>query len=658
MPRQLRLISLESVRAQDGDAAVSVQPSWGSGPVTTTLVPQTDENLRLRVILDGRLVDTIKVGDFTAGTRYEFRNNGSLVYGPFVDSAEIALREEDDAFVEGIIDDDPDDTIGPFSLPLQVPGDSDSVVHEFRIANDLAHGYDAANANYLLRYQVLRVVPQFDSRFLTAEGLTGDTGAAPVGSTTGNWRLDKGNTRWICAIDGGGMRGIIALRALEQLEAYYETRCSTMFDMFAGTSTGGIIAAALAAGVPVKALIALYRREDIRRTIFEPNVAGQKEALNLFRFPEGFKALGVRVRNVEELMDLFQIGQDALQAARDAVSEKLITPRFRKENWRSILSAIFSRQAGSNREFLTLADCRAPADPENGYSGGPKDIFLTAYDMVRGETTYFTAFHERNGIGTLPPPLGPTEKVFGTYRDVRLVDAVEASSSAPTYFAPVDRFVDGGVGAYNSPAFAAAVEALFYSRPQGPSSGLANSVKPPLYEPFVPGTSGVPAKGTVVWSFGTGSKTEQAESASTDIAGRFSARNRSDTVAYWGEKVINSLLLDSAKQQDFLCRKVLADKVRYYRFDVIINESTLKTPLDLEPSLNGTYAELVGRVKLAAIEPEDFAVVDEIGRSFAAILRAGRFHFDSGGMTVGSEQLGEQASLYAENVRARLLTRL
>ncbi|MCA1554589.1 MAG: patatin-like phospholipase family protein, partial [Chloroflexi bacterium] len=76
----------------------------------------------------------------------------------------------------------------------------------------------------------------------------------------------KNGKRTILACDGGGILGIITLHCLKALEECHRSSIFEMFDMFAGTSTGAIIAAGLAAGVPVSELINLYT--DKRQEIF------------------------------------------------------------------------------------------------------------------------------------------------------------------------------------------------------------------------------------------------------------------------------------------------------------------------------------------------------------------------------------------------------
>ena len=51
----------------------------------------------------------------------------------------------------------------------------------------------------------------------------------------------------ILAIDGGGIRGLIPAVVLEHIEARAKRPISDLFHLIAGTSTGGILAAALSA---------------------------------------------------------------------------------------------------------------------------------------------------------------------------------------------------------------------------------------------------------------------------------------------------------------------------------------------------------------------------------------------------------------------------
>jgi predicted acylesterase/phospholipase RssA len=65
-------------------------------------------------------------------------------------------------------------------------------------------------------------------------------------------------TRRILAIDGGGVRGVIPAVALAALEAQVGGRARDHFDFVAGTSTGALIAAAVAVGMPAERIVQMY----------------------------------------------------------------------------------------------------------------------------------------------------------------------------------------------------------------------------------------------------------------------------------------------------------------------------------------------------------------------------------------------------------------
>jgi hypothetical protein len=92
--------------------------------------------------------------------------------------------------------------------------------------------------------------------------------------------LDRTRTpKRILALDGGGIRGILTLEYLGAIEDLLRARTSRKdlvlsdyFDLIGGTSTGSIIAAALACGLTVAQLKKLYR--DIGGSVFKGSFAG------------------------------------------------------------------------------------------------------------------------------------------------------------------------------------------------------------------------------------------------------------------------------------------------------------------------------------------------------------------------------------------------
>ena len=80
-------------------------------------------------------------------------------------------------------------------------------------------------------------------------------------------RLEARQQRKLLAIDGGGIRGVLALEILRKVEADLrekignkDVRLADYFDFIGGTSTGAIIAAGLAKGMQVQEILDFYIR--------------------------------------------------------------------------------------------------------------------------------------------------------------------------------------------------------------------------------------------------------------------------------------------------------------------------------------------------------------------------------------------------------------
>lgn len=82
----------------------------------------------------------------------------------------------------------------------------------------------------------------------------------------------------ILSVDGGGIRGIIPLACLVQLEAREGKPSREIFDLIAGTSTGAVIAAGLSLGISARGMLALYR--NLAQAAFQA-LPFWKVALNL-----------------------------------------------------------------------------------------------------------------------------------------------------------------------------------------------------------------------------------------------------------------------------------------------------------------------------------------------------------------------------------------
>jgi hypothetical protein len=145
-------------------------------------------------------------------------------------------------------------------------------------------------------------------------------------------------------------------------------------------------------------------------------------------------ALILKKKSAKEIEDLYTKLVSRVFTRRNILANRFYNPpAFDKKNYRNLLKEIIGDS--------TLEDvCKA--------SG--LDCILTSKDMSAGEETFFTCVKK-----------GDT--YIGTYKSVLLRAVMEATMSAPTYFSPFERFIDGGTTTYNNPILAAVLEALEYT---------------------------------------------------------------------------------------------------------------------------------------------------------------------------------------------------
>jgi patatin-like phospholipase/acyl hydrolase len=209
----------------------------------------------------------------------------------------------------------------------------------------------------------------------------------------------------ILSLDGGGIRGAFIAGFLADLEQRLECRITDHFDLIAGTSTGAIIAAALALREPAKRIEDFYR--DRGADIFT-----RRKALPLGGF---FKRRKAKV--IEKIVKPHDLDYDHLQQSK-----------YDGTALATALNEVFgNRTLGAARTRLVIP----------------------AVDLTRGQTIVFKTPHIPNMFRD---------------RHRKVTDVLRATSAAPTYFphAVIDQgsgYVDGGLWA-NNPSMVAVAEAL------------------------------------------------------------------------------------------------------------------------------------------------------------------------------------------------------
>ena len=132
----------------------------------------------------------------------------------------------------------------------------------------------------------------------------------------------------ILSLDGGGIRGLFTARLIERLELAVPGWLARV-DLFAGTSTGGILAAALAAGVTPARCVALYRDNGAR--IFDASWEQRLGSLFELNGPK-YSGAGLRAVLIETFgaMRMRELKRDVLITACDTMRRELT--RFTRQS--------------------------------------------------------------------------------------------------------------------------------------------------------------------------------------------------------------------------------------------------------------------------------------------------------------------------------------
>lgn len=338
--------------------------------------------------------------------------------------------------------------------------------------------------------------------------------------------------RVILSLDGGGMRGILTIQLLKKIEEIAGMPCYELFDMVAGTSTGGIITGLIVKGKTAAEIEKLY--EELITEVFHKRPIG-----NRFINP----------------------------------------PQYSKKKYRERLKEITGYD-------VTLAQACAEHD---------LDMMITSRDMSAAEETFFSCFKQKDGSW------------HGTYKDVLLRAVMETTMSAPTYFYPLERFVDGGVTTHNNPSLGAFIEALSYSTPKDENGN------------YPPGEYSL--RNITVYSLGTGASQKFIKPDKTlDPDGI--------DISFWLDWLINETNEDASAVQENMFRSVLMqNSVVYRRFQISLDPEALhklENTDELDENIYGSPwlwdldKKTLGKIDMA--DMTHFHLMQVIGRQMAKYI--------------------------------------
>ncbi len=219
----------------------------------------------------------------------------------------------------------------------------------------------------------------------------------------------------VLSLDGGGIRGIIPAIILQEIERRTKKRIWQLFDLIAGTSTGGFLAMILTMPNPENKNVALYEMEDI---------------INMYR---------------EDGKHIFH--EPVLERLTEV--DDLLRPKYPSEGREKVAKKYF--------HDAVLEDALT-------------NVFVTSYDIqIRLPVFFINNPKFQRHTGTSFRKL---------CTDYKMIEAAMATTAAPTYFEPYKlpmrggfdnddyALVDGAIFA-NNPTALAIVEAIIYSQNHG-----------------------------------------------------------------------------------------------------------------------------------------------------------------------------------------------
>lgn len=227
----------------------------------------------------------------------------------------------------------------------------------------------------------------------------------------------------ILSIDGGGIRGIIPAIILAEIEKRTGKRIFELFDLIAGTSTGGILALGLTKPNPAQFKEAKFTADDLIDLY-------RNEGKHIFSQPGILKFADHLLKPIG---DILHLPPNNL--------EDLVKPKYFSEGREQILT-----------KFLGDTPVKAAL----------KEVLITSYDTELRTPIFFTSIDKKENLGY------SFRKICTGFT---MKQAAMATSAAPTYFPPykVDTvhrteggyysLVDGGVFA-NNPTSLAIMEGI------------------------------------------------------------------------------------------------------------------------------------------------------------------------------------------------------
>ncbi len=397
-------------------------------------------------------------------------------------------------------------------------------------------------------------------------------------------RLKPEGKRMILSVDGGGAKGYMTLHCLAKLEELTGQPSYEIFDTYAGTSTGSLIAAGLAVGLTAQQLIDIYKNR--LPEVFEE----ERQPPFLTRAVIDIGAWIMSLVSSIPAEQLHMLSKTTKLLVRNQ-GRYLYSHDKLKEICASFLS-------GPGGRPITLGELyQKSAEASNGQH--TKRVLITIKDVRRSETLFVVN-------------AGPGADAF---KDMPLLDAVLASSVAPIFLEPFKVWVDGGVGSYGNPCYLATVEATEYF------TGLIS----PRYQPKHDDLSYL-HNNIIHFSFGTGMRPNNIrdEQVIHDMA-----------FHQWLLYVISESQDEANNDQvrltearfswgnNWYSEDVHHQRVDFRRYQLVLDPEVLTKPVaqgGLGMRLSSKDREVISHLEMSANSPEELELMARIGTAWAEAI--------------------------------------
>lgn len=168
----------------------------------------------------------------------------------------------------------------------------------------------------------------------------------PLSTTT---RTSTNTFRILC-LDGGGIKGTYSASFLSSIEAHFKCNIIDYFDLIAGTSTGGIIALAIAAGIPASDILNFYKNKG--ETIFPTT-----RFINRWRYH--FKHLFSAKHSINSLRSSLESAFNPTDSRTTTLHDlkcRVVIPTFHPLSGKSFIFRTPHCEIGLSQENISIID--------------------------------------------------------------------------------------------------------------------------------------------------------------------------------------------------------------------------------------------------------------------------------------------------------------